>query len=127
MLNLALVQFRPSKGDIEANLRRLEAVFRQLDSLTPRPDVMILPEAALTGYFLEGGVRELAIPAPELFAQLQAAHINGCGAEAPLLDIAIGFYERYRDRYFNSALYATLGGQQQVASRDAAGDGEVAR
>ena len=119
MLNLALVQFRPSKGNIEANLRRLEAIFRQLDSLAPRPDVLVLPEAALTGYFLEGGVRELAMPAGELWEQLQEAYLRACGPAAPLLDIALGFYERYRDRYFNSALYATLGAS---SGEDAVGE-----
>ncbi|HSH77132.1 MAG TPA: NAD+ synthase [Herpetosiphonaceae bacterium] len=121
MPNLALVQFRPTKGNIEANLHRLEAIFRQLDTLAPRPDVLLLPEAALTGYFLEGGVRELAMPAGELFQQLQETYLRACGAAAPPLDIALGFYERHRDRYFNSALYATLAGNTRQE-----GDGEIA-
>ncbi|CAA9260542.1 MAG: NAD synthetase [uncultured Chloroflexia bacterium] len=121
MPNLALVQFRPTKGNIGANLHRLETIFRQLDTLAPRPDVLLLPEAALTGYFLEGGVRELAMPAGELFQQLQETYLRACGAAAPALDIALGFYERHRDRYFNSAMYATLGGNTGQE-----GDGEIA-
>ena len=109
MLNLGLVQFRPRKGDIQANLGKLERIFGQLRDLDPRPDVLVLPEAALTGYFLEGGVRELAMPAGALFEHLEAAYTRACGDEAAPLDMVIGFYERYRDRYFNSALYATVG------------------
>jgi NAD+ synthetase len=110
MLNLVLVQWRPRKGDYDGNLRRVQALFRQIATLDPQPDVVIFPETSLTGYFLEGGVRELAQPAATVFADLQKAYLAARGADAPLLDIVIGFYEMYRDRYFNSAMYATLGG-----------------
>lgn len=108
-VNIAIVQLRPKKGDYAANIARLGEVFAQLGSLTPRPDVLALAETALAGYFLEGGVREVARTAGEIFADLQAAYLDACGPDAPLLDIIVGCYERYRDRYYNSAIYATLG------------------
>lgn len=114
MLNLVLAQFSPHKGNYAANVQRLTALFNQLATLDPQPDVLVLPETALTGYFLEGGVRELARPAVEVFADLQAAYLAARGPHAPLLDVAVGFYERYRARYFNSALYATLGGEPRI-------------
>jgi NAD+ synthetase len=117
MLNLVLCQFSPHKGDYNANMQRLTALFRQLGTLDPQPDVLALPETALTGYFLEGGVRELARPAVEVFADLQAAYLDARGPDAPLLDIVVGFYERYRARYFNSALYATLGGEPRTENQ----------
>lgn len=113
-LTIAIGQIRPKKGDYTANLAKLGALFAQLHTLDPRPDVLVLPETALSGYFLEGGVRDVARTAGELFADLQAAYAQACGTEAPPLDIALGFYERYRDRFYNSALYATLGGQQSA-------------
>jgi NAD+ synthase (glutamine-hydrolysing) len=109
MLNLLLAQFRPRKGDYVANIDRIAAIFGQLDSLDIQPDVLVFPETAFTGYFLEGGVRELAQPAQCVFDDLQAAYLQSRGSNAPSLDVVVGFYERYHDRYFNSALYATLG------------------
>src|SRR5262249_39497859 len=45
----------------------------------------------------------------QVYADLNEHYLATCGAGAPLLDIVVGFYERYRDRFYNSALYATLG------------------
>jgi NAD+ synthetase len=108
-VNIAIAQIRPKKGDYAANVARLGQVFAQLDGLATQPDVLALPETALTGYFLEGGVREAARSAGELFADLQAAYRAARGPSAPPLDVIAGFYERYRDRFYNSAIYATLG------------------
>lgn len=108
-VHVVVAQVRPEKGNYAANIARLGAIFGQLDGLAVQPDVLVLAETALTGYFLEGGVRELARSAGEVFADLQAAYQAARGAQAPLLDVVVGFYERFRDRYYNSALYATLG------------------
>ncbi len=108
MLDLLVAQVRPDKGNYEANLSRLEAIFAQLESLAPRPAVLVLPETYLTGYFLEGGVREVARTAGAVAADLQAHYRTACGSDAPPLDIVVGFYEVFRDRLHNSALYATL-------------------
>ena len=58
----------------------------------------------MSGYFLEGGVREHAVTAGQLAADLQRAY----GAGRPI-DVVVGFYEVWRNRLFNSALYVTLG------------------
>jgi NAD+ synthetase len=68
--------------------------------------MVVAPEAALTGYFLEGGVRDLAVPAERLFDDLAGQHRD---AKAPPLDVALGFYELHQNRLYNSALYARLG------------------
>lgn len=108
---LALAQFRPRKGNYNVNLERLGDVFRQLPRLDRIPDVLMLPETALTGYFIEGGVREQAVTAGQLFADMERHYIAALGRNAPPLDVVIGFYERWRDRFYNSAMYATLGGE----------------
>ena len=110
-INIMIAQLRPTKGDYAANIARLGQVFAQLGELETSPDVLVLAETALTGYFLEGGVRDVARSAGEVFADLQAAYLDARGSQAPPLDIVAGFYERFRDRYYNSALYATLGDQ----------------
>ncbi|HWQ11659.1 MAG TPA: NAD+ synthase [Roseiflexaceae bacterium] len=108
-ITIAIAQLRPTKADYDRNMARLAGVFAQLQAREPRPDVLVLPEAYFSGYFLEGGVREVARTAGELFADLQRTYLAACGAGAPPLDIVAGFYERHRDRLYNSALYATLG------------------
>jgi NAD+ synthetase len=108
-INILIAQLRPQKGDFSANIARLGQVFAQLDTLAAQPDVLVLAETALTGYFLEGGVRDAARSAGEVFATLQAAYLAARGPAAPPLDVVAGFYERYRDRFYNSAIYATLG------------------
>ncbi len=112
-VSIAVAQLRPEKGNYTANITRLGAVFGQVNSLLPRPNVLVLPETFLSGYFLEGGVRELARSAGQVYADLNAVYRGACGDKSPPLDVAVGFYECYRDRYYNSALYATLGIAQE--------------
>ena len=67
---LAIAQFQPVKGDYQANLSRLREVFAHVDEMEPRPRILVLPETALSGYFLEGGVRDLAMAAGALVRDL---------------------------------------------------------
>ncbi len=106
-ITVALCQFRPAKGRPAENLARIEAVFRTIAAAPAPPDVIVFPEAILTGYFLEGGVREHALTAPELFDELSAAHDR---AGAPPVEVCLGFYELWDDRLHNAALWAALGG-----------------
>jgi NAD+ synthase (glutamine-hydrolysing) len=107
MLRLAVAQLKPRKGAYRENLNRVGELFRSLGQGPEPPDLLVLPEAALTGYFVEGAVRELALSADSLYADLSAQH---AASGAPPLDIVIGFYEQWRTRLHNSALVATLGG-----------------
>ena len=107
MLRLAIAQVRPRKGAYEENLCRLGALFREVGSWPDPPELLVAPETALTGYFLEGGVRDLAISADQLFDDLSRQHQES--ATRPL-DIALGFYEVHGNRFYNSGMYATLGG-----------------
>lgn len=106
-MRLALAQFKPGKGDYAENLGRIGVILEGLASRKAPPELLVFPESALTGYLLEGGVRDLAVSAGQLFQDLQSRHST---AKAPVLDVAIGFYEKWRGSLYNSALYATLGG-----------------
>lgn len=109
MLDVAVVQWKPRKGDVAANLAALEGAFAQLlGGPGGAPALIVLPEAAMTGYFLEGGVYELASSADAFARRLDAAW-RAAGGRAPV-DICCGFYENDGGAYHNSALYATLGG-----------------
>jgi NAD+ synthetase len=109
ILQLAALQFSPGKGEYHANLSRLGDIFAQLDSLDTRPDVLHLPESALTGYFLEGGVREHARTAGAFADDLQRMYLAS-GAGSQPLEVAIGFYELWKSTLFNSAMWVRLGG-----------------
>jgi NAD+ synthetase len=105
VITLALAQFQPRKGDYAGNLARIGAFLGQAAALEPRPDLVCFPETALSGYFLEGGVREHAVTAGQLAGDLHRTYGDG-----PAVDVCIGFYEVWRNRLYNSAMYVTLGG-----------------
>jgi NAD+ synthetase len=112
-VNLAIVQFKPRKGDYKGNIAKLGGVFAQLDQLTPRPQVAFLPETAVSGYFLEGGVREHAVTAGTLVRDLDVQYRSAVPSLEPM-DIGLGFYEIWNNSIYNSALYVTLGGDEPV-------------
>ena len=116
-IHLAVVQFKPRKGDYASNLARLGGLFSQLEALEPSPDVVVFAETALTGYFVEGGVRDVAMTAGALARDLNAQYSTAVGTPRPL-DVCIGFYEVWNNAFYNSALYVTLGG---------GGDGPIIR
>ena len=100
----AVLQFRPEKSRLRESLARLRA---HLEALRPHaPQVVVLPEAALTGYFLQGGVRELALTRHELLELLVGVY-EKVGWEG-VLDVVVGFYDRDEGAYYNSAAYLEL-------------------
>ncbi|MEA2707382.1 MAG: hypothetical protein QOH22_2170 [Gemmatimonadaceae bacterium] len=107
-IHLVVVQFKPRKGDYAANIERLAGIFSQIDALDPRPDVAVFAETALTGYFVEGGVRDVAMTAGALARDLQAQYTRAVDTPRSL-DMCIGFYEVWNNAFYNSALYVTLG------------------
>jgi NAD+ synthase (glutamine-hydrolysing) len=113
-VHIALAQLKPRKGDYRGNLERLSNLFAQIDSLDPRPTVLSFAESALTGYFLEGGVRDNAVTAGTLARDLDRVYRSSVGSSRPL-DVTIGFYEIWNNKLYNSAMYVTLGeGEPQI-------------
>ncbi len=103
-VTLALAQFQPRKGDYAGNLARIGEFLARAAALDPRPRLVCFPETALTGYFLEGGVREHAVTAGRLAADLHGAY----GTNVPI-DVSVGFYEVWRNKLYNSVMYVSLG------------------
>ena len=106
MPRIAIAQLRPKKGDYAANLQKIGGVLAQVAKLEPAPDLVIFPETSTSGYFVEGGVRDVAVTAGTLFRDLQLEHE---AAKAPPLDVAVGFYEVFQNHFYNSCLFASLG------------------
>jgi NAD+ synthetase len=107
----AIAQIRPTKADYAANLMRVGEVLGDVASWDHMPDLLVFPESVMSGYFLEGGVGEVAVTAATLLRNLVELHEE---SGAPQLDVAIGFYEEFRNRYYNSALYASLGREAEI-------------
>ena len=107
-IRIALAQFRPTKGEYAENVARIGAVVAQAARLDPKPDVVVFPETATSGYFVEGGVKELAVTAGTLARDLAAAYTG------PPIDVTVGFYERFQNHIYNSALYVTLGDKKPL-------------
>ncbi|MFI5231938.1 MAG: NAD+ synthase [Gemmatimonadales bacterium] len=108
LLHIGIAQFRPRKGDVKGNLRRVGEVLAQAAALEPRPQVVQFPETALSGYFVEGGVREMAMTAAELATGLAGAY------RGPAIDAVIGFYEKLDGNLHNSLAYVRCGAGVEV-------------
>ena len=111
-VHLAIGQVTPRKGEYRHNLDRLGAMFARAADESPAPQLLHLPETALTGYFLEGGVREHAMTAGTLARDLAELHRRHARGRA--FDVAIGFYELWEHKLYNSAMYLSLGEGEPV-------------
>jgi predicted amidohydrolase len=107
-IHVAVGQIKPKKGDYAANLARVGHLFAQLEDEAPDTDVLVLPETVLSGYFLEGGVRDVARTREQLFADLLDLYRERVTRAGAALDVCLGFYELGDGKYYNSGIYATL-------------------
>ena len=107
MLTLAIPQFRPRKGDLAGNLDRIGALLAQCAALEPRPQVVVFAETILSGYFVEGGVREVALTAAALAEELDRRYRAAVTDGAPI-DVILGFYESFGGNLHNAAACIAL-------------------
>ncbi len=66
MPRLAIAQIRPNKGEYAANVGRIGGMLEQIADVEPKVDLLITPETSTSGYFVEGGVRDVAVTAGTL-------------------------------------------------------------
>ena len=92
---IELAQLRPAKGRVEKNLERVRNAIAEASG---EVDLLVFPECVLSGYFVEGGVREVA-RRPEEIASGLGTH----GPNAP--DVVMGFYEQGRGATYNSVVW----------------------
>src|SRR5256885_4842224 len=67
MLRIAVSQFRPTKGEYAQNVDRIAGVLGQAMALEVPPALVVFPETATSGYFVEGGVKDVAVTAGSPF------------------------------------------------------------
>jgi N-carbamoylputrescine amidase len=102
-LTIACAQIAPLKAEVSANLDKIAAV--ALQAAAEGADLVLFPEAATTGYFLEGGVLESSLTTHEVCEGLK------CRISSSLtrpLDVCLGFYENAEGQLFNAAGYFSL-------------------
>jgi NAD+ synthase (glutamine-hydrolysing) len=99
-VRVSLLQFQPRKGRVEENLRAIGSAAADASGTT---ELLVLPETATSGYFVEGAAEEVARTVEEI--------CRGLGpppAGAP--DLILGAYERGPDGViYNSALHLAPG------------------
>lgn len=101
--DVAIVQMKPQKGRYGANLDFAREAFVQLLEGDDAPDLIVFPEGAFTGYFLEGAVYDLALPASRFAHDLASAWRDVAGGRD--VDLTSGFYENDAGTYYNSSVY----------------------
>jgi N-carbamoylputrescine amidase len=99
----AAVQIAPKKGDYAANLARVAE--SALQASEQGADLAVFPETCLSGYFLEGGVADIAASSEQVAKDLWNATRGGLRGS---LDVALGFYERAGGNLYNSAAHIEL-------------------
>src|SRR3989454_4746163 len=112
MPRLAIAQLRPTKGDYGANLQKIGGVLAQIAKLDPPADLVVFPETATSGYFVEGGVRDVAVTAGALFPGLTGGDE---GAGAPPVGGALRVYEDFHNHFFNTGLFPSPPGEEPGA------------
>src|SRR5438128_12618788 len=99
MPRIDIAQLRPVKGEYAANLERLGGVLARVAELDPPVELLITPEGSMSGYFVEGGVRDVAVTAGTLFRDVVTEHEAAGGKRS--LDVAGGFYAVLQHRFYN--------------------------
>src|SRR3989442_10962334 len=112
MPRLAIAQLRPTKGDYNANLQKIGGVLAQIAKLDPPVDLAVFPETATSGYFVEGGVRDVAVTAGALFPALPVGHE---GARAPPVGVALRVFQIFPKHLFKFCLFPPPPGQDARA------------
>lgn len=106
----AAAQIAPAKAELRQNLDRIAEIVRQASEADV--DLLLFPETATSGYFLEGGVLENALSSNDLARELYSR----VGDLPRAMDVALGFYENSSGTLYNSAAYLELGaGPPKVA------------
>jgi NAD+ synthase (glutamine-hydrolysing) len=93
-----MIPFRPHKGQVERNLSEIR---RLVDASAGSSDLLVFAETVVSGYFVEGGVEEVA--------QSTQALLDGLGAPAAgAPDVIFGAYELGEDGVrYNATFHVT--------------------
>jgi predicted amidohydrolase len=100
---VACAQFAPVKAEVDKNLDTIAEIIVQAHQESA--DLVLLPEAATSGYFLEGGVLESSLTSTQL---LDALWTRLATKLSSTVDVVLGFYENNDGTLYNSAAYVEI-------------------
>ncbi|MBN9501379.1 MAG: hypothetical protein BGO01_01015 [Armatimonadetes bacterium 55-13] len=100
---VACAQFTPRKAAVAHNLDRIAEIVLQAQG--EEVDLLTFSETSTSGYFLEGGVLDVAMTSDQLVVEL-SRRLSG-RIERPI-DVLIGFYQNADGNLYNSAAYFEL-------------------
>ncbi|MCY4109265.1 MAG: carbon-nitrogen hydrolase family protein, partial [Chloroflexi bacterium] len=106
----AVVQMQPKSGDVQSNLKVIEASSRR--AADRGATLVIVPELATTGYLLDERIAELA----ETIPGATSARLCDIARENSVY-LVCGIIERDGGGFFNSALLCAPDGQLLAAYR----------
>lgn len=100
---LALAQFAPRLGDVDANLQRILTLTQEAES--QHADLVIFPELALTGYYVKDLATNVAVR-----TSAQDPRWEPMRAASRNIDMIVGFVqEDARHRYYIAGAYLSGG------------------
>lgn len=106
---VACAQIAPIKAEVDQNLDTIAAAVLQASE--EGADLVVLPETATSGYFLEGGVLESSLSTGDLQHRLESRLTR---LNRPI-DVLVGFYENEAGNLYNACAYlAFQGGSCQL-------------
>lgn len=107
---VACAQIAPQKAEVQANLDKIADCIRQ--SAKEGADLVVLPEAATSGYFVEGGALESSLTGEQLCAELA----KRLGVIERPVDAVVGFIERKEGDLYNGAAYIEFGEEPKLVT-----------
>ncbi len=102
-LTVACAQFAPEKAEVDKNLDTIAEIVVQAHA--EGAELLVLPETATSGYFLEGGVLESSLTKSEL---VDALWNRLRGKLRRPIDVSLGFYLNEEGNLYNAAIYLEL-------------------
>ena len=97
---VACAQFAPEKAEVDRNLDTIAEIVVQAHA--EGAELLVLPETATSGYFLEGGVLESSLTKSEL---VDALWNRLRGKLKRPVDVCFGFYLNEEGNLYNAAVY----------------------
>jgi N-carbamoylputrescine amidase len=97
---IACAQFAPAKARVDENLDQIAEIVLQAQS--EGAELVVLPETSTSGYFLEGGVLEVAMSQESLASRLEE---RLKGKLTRPIDVVLGFYQTNGGILYNAAAY----------------------
>ncbi len=105
---IALAQTAPRLGDVNANLKQILDLIER--ARAQRAELVVLPELALTGYYLKD-----LVPAVAARVRARDPYLGPLLAASSDIDVVVGFVEEdARHRYYIAAAYLSRGSVAHV-------------